>query len=384
MQLSYKILFIIEVLHDYYSNAACNDFIITPSPETQQLFRDRQILWRHNGNRLYALVRTIEGKPMASITPDLVFRCYLQLNRMQFPNYTNIEVNYNAGQRVYLTNLHQHNFSNTQYLTTPIDAYNASSAYVPGSLALHASGDVYEALRGSNNGNAHTLGETGYWSNRGQVRYATQKDLVTCASNIFRFPLETPADAAAIDVFRLNNVSGAYDAPALPSQLVNYEDDQSEVLISLGALTPGRYRVQVNGASMFVYVDSRIQPEQVFGVAEIFSHLDILNNDGTLKETVFTLRFLNRAAIWQYQLKAGSVITGIKDNNNEYTFTKTADTCTSDQPIPLSETPIRSFVAESGNAGPPGFPLRNASVERIKTLQRNGDIFYCSEIFLNQ
>lgn len=383
MQISYKILFIIEVLHDYYTSSACNDFIITPSPETQQLFRDRQILWRHQGNRLYALVRTLEGKPMADLSADLVFRFYFQLNRMLFPNFTNIEVNYAVGERVYLTNLHQHVLGNAHYITAPIDPYNNARTYAPGGFARHANGNVYEALRGSNNGDAHALSDNAYWLDRGQRRYATGKDMMIVAGKLLRFPLETPADIVTVDIFRLNSDTDDYDIPVLPQEEVEYDDPQSEILVDTGKLTPGRYRVEVNGEEMFVYVDGRIPREQVFAVAEIFNHIDILNNEGTLKETVFTLHFANRSAIWQYQLKEGSAVTGIKDNSGKYTFTRQADTCSSDQPIPLSETPIRSFVAEQGS-GPPGFPLRNASAGHIKTLQRNGDTFYCSDIYLNQ
>lgn len=389
MQLSYKILFVLEVLHDYYSNSQCEDFTIEPTAETQLLFKNQQILWRNMGNKFYALVRLVEGKPLVPLAPDLVFRCYLKLNSMQFANFTNMEVNFSAGQRLYLTNLHQHHLGGVKYITHEIDAYNSATSYLPGSFARNVNGDVYEALRSSNNGNAHALNEIAFWENRFQQRYATPADLTFSASNLFRFQLPAPVVAAAIEVFRFNSTNGNYDIPALPGQLLNFPQNQSEVLVNLGALPPARYRVQVNAESAFVFADSRIQQEQVFGVVEIFNHLpsasasSLLNNDGTVKETAFTIRFANRVALWKYLVNAGSAVTAIKDSNNNYTFVKSGDAFISNRPIPLTETPIRSFFLESGNAGPP-FALSNAAINRIRTLQQDGDTFYCSEIFLNQ
>ena len=389
MQLSYKILFVVEVLHDYYSDARCADFTIEPTAETQLLFKNQQILWRNMGNKFYALVRLVEGKPLVPLSPDLVFRCYLKLNGMQFANFTNIEVNYSAGQRLYLTNLHQHHLNGTRFITQQIAAYNGATSYLPGSFAQHVNGDVYEAIRSSNNGNAHALNESTFWENRLQQRYATPGDLTFSASNLFRFQLPAPVVAASIDVFRFNTANGNYDLPALPNQVLNFPQNQSEVLVNLGSLPPARYRVQVNAESAFVYADSRIQQEQVFGMVEIFNHLpaanqsSLLNNDGTVKETVFTVRFANRVALWKYLVNAGSAVTAIKDSNGTYSFVKSGDAFISNRPIPLTETPIRSFFLESGNAGPP-FALSNAAINRIRTLQRDGDTFYCSEIFLNQ
>lgn len=389
MQLSYKILFVIEVLHNYYSTTQCEDFTIEPTAETQLLFKNQQILWRNRGNKFYALVRLVEDKPLVPLAPELVFRCYLKLNSMQFANYTNMDVNFGAGQRLYLTNLHEHHLNGTHYITHTIDAYNGATGYLPGSFAQNVNGDVYEAIRSSNNGNAHALNDVAFWENRLQQRYATPADLTFSASNLFRFQLPVPAVAASIDVFRFNALNGNYDLPALPNQLLNFPQAQSEVLVNLGALTPARYRVQVNGGSVFVYADGRIRQEQVFGVVEIFNHLpaasqsSLLNNNGTVKETAFTVRFANRVALWKYLVNAGSAVTAIKDSNNNYTFVKTGDAFISNRPIPLTETPIRSFFLESGNAGPP-FALSNAAINRIRTLQQNGDTFYCSEIFLNQ
>ncbi|WP_295116592.1 hypothetical protein [uncultured Chitinophaga sp.] len=388
MQLSYKILFAIEILHDYFASGRCEDFEIVPSPETAQLFRDQQVIWKNLGNKGYALVRVVNGKPLSAPAATDVYRCYLKLKKPLFANYTNLEGAYGPLSRLYFNNLHQLKINNTHYLSAPIAGYNSGSTYLPGALASNGN-NVSEALRNSNSGNAHPLNDAVYWRDRGAKRYVTGNDLITHVGAAYTFTLPAPAEAVLTEVFAFNTATGIYDKPALPAEMSNYDAPVTTQAVKIEGLEPGKYRITANGAEVLLYIDGRLRREQVFGVVEIFNHLAgnndfaLLNNNGELKEKVFTIHFANRSAIWKYVPGAGSTVTAIKDSQNNYEFAQNSNVFLSNKPIPLSETPIKSIFLETSNMGPPVLNIRNASAERIKTIERDGDIFYCSEIHLN-
>ncbi|UYQ93528.1 hypothetical protein MKQ68_00240 [Chitinophaga horti] len=388
MQLSYKILFAVEVLHDYYANSLCSDFEIVPSPETAQLFRDQQVIWKNLGHRGYALVRTIEGKPIATPAITDVFRCYLKLKQPQFANFTNLDGAFGPAARLYFTNLHQTKAGSVSYLSAPMAVYSGSATYLPGALAV-SGGNVGEALRKSDNGNPHALNDAVYWRNKGAVRYVTGADLLTHTGEIYRLALNAPADAIITDVFRFNEASGLYDAAVVPAELHNFDTPQGEIAFDLRGLEPGKYRVTANDTEQFIYLDGRLRREQVLGIVEIFNHLPaasdfaLLNAQGEVRERTFSIRFANRSAIWKYNTGAGSKVTAIKDSGNTYSFAQQSNAFLSNQPIPFTERPIKSIFLETGDVGPPVLHVTNASAARIKTIEKDGDLFYCSEVYLN-
>ena len=61
---TYKILFMLELLHDFYKNGQCTDFRIVPSAETALLLRNCKAIHKMIGNKLVVLIKTdTSGKP---------------------------------------------------------------------------------------------------------------------------------------------------------------------------------------------------------------------------------------------------------------------------------------------------------------------------------
>src|SRR5688572_7808438 len=110
MQISYKILFTIELLHEYRVNGKSLDFEIVPSDDCLALFKGMNIEWRNNENRLVALIKENEnGEPFLNTPPEKlyrihnkesVFRIYLKLKNPLFANYTNIDLSTFGTQRL--------------------------------------------------------------------------------------------------------------------------------------------------------------------------------------------------------------------------------------------------------------------------------------------
>src|SRR5687767_9646874 len=97
MTTKYKIFFMIELLHDYYSNRQCKDFDVIPSEDTSQLLKNRQMIFKMMGNKLVVLVKVNSNgpdadKPFINLNPDDKFLFYLQLNSPQFNIITSLDV----------------------------------------------------------------------------------------------------------------------------------------------------------------------------------------------------------------------------------------------------------------------------------------------------
>ena len=57
MTTKYKILFMVDLLNEYYANLQCRDFSVIASAETSQVLKNHQLLFKTIGNKLVVLVK---------------------------------------------------------------------------------------------------------------------------------------------------------------------------------------------------------------------------------------------------------------------------------------------------------------------------------------
>jgi len=57
MNLNYEILFMIEVLDDYFANLQCTDLDITPTADTVAMLKGQQMLYKTVGNKGVVLTK---------------------------------------------------------------------------------------------------------------------------------------------------------------------------------------------------------------------------------------------------------------------------------------------------------------------------------------
>src|SRR5437764_856721 len=100
MLLSYRILFSIELLHEYFNKDIFSDCSILQATETKGFFGSEN-LQRFFINRLFVLAQDTSGKPHSPIDPDRVYRFYLKCNKADFFNYTNIDQRVGTGSFLY-------------------------------------------------------------------------------------------------------------------------------------------------------------------------------------------------------------------------------------------------------------------------------------------
>lgn len=384
----YKILALIDLQHDYYTDGQSRDFSVMASPDTANTVRGMGIVHKVVGNKLAVLIRVDGGgKPVASFLPHQQLSFYLILDNPHFYNISNVSFQPSA-RRYYFTNLKNNRTGGKSYLTAKMTQYNSSNNYPIGSLAVNAGNEVYEAIRASNSGNPHGLADTAYWVKKTAAQYANEADLVEVADRIYNFRMLASDTNFMINVYRLDVSTGNYDLEALPAVSQTFLTMQQEVQVRLDGLPAGRYLVDVNGEQKLIYYDPAAIYNEAFSIIELYNHLPgtddfaLLDNTGAVKEANFTVRFPNRSVIWKYF--ASGDITAITDGSGSYSFSPDGSNkfFHSDQPIPLREKPLGSLSLTSVKFGSVD-ALANPATDRLTSFLLSGETYYCVEKYLN-
>jgi hypothetical protein len=347
------------------------------------------IVYKVVGNKLAVLIRVDDmNKPVASFLPHQQISFYLLPDNPHFFNISNISFQPAVPKRYYFTNLKNNKTGGVKYLTAKMAQYNSSNDYPVGSLAANGSGEVFEAIRASNGGNPHGLGEAAYWVKKGLAQYPGNADLVQLADRIYHFKMLASDTNFLVRVYRLDVSTGNYDLEALPAVAQTFLTAQQEVQVKLDGLSAGRYLIDVNGEQQFVYYDPAAIYNEAFAVIELYNHLPgtddfaLLDNAGAVKEAKFTIRFANRSVIWKYFASAD--ITGITDGSGNYSFSPDGSNkfFHSNQPIPLREKPLGSLSLTSVKFGSVD-ALANPATDRLTSFLLGGETYYCIEKYLN-
>ena len=405
MTTRYKILFMVDLQHDYYKNLQCNDFDIFPSEETRVLLTNRQMMFKVVGNKLIVLVKVItngadENKPFTGMNSADKFLFYLQINRPQFSIVTNIDVDkLRAGKRYYFTNRQQNDLDGGLNLTNKIVPVVGPANYVPGDFTADGSNIVYECIKSTNETNNPPA--PAFWQDRGNQQYVSGTDMIVSKTRIENYTVTTAAKQFAISVSGLNLTNNQYDLNIpIKENLFTSDQETKQLQVKLNELAPGRYKVKINTDEFDVFIDDAVVYNNVFGVIEIFSHLPngpgfaLLGADGKVKDKLnagvaewlrYKIRFANRLAYWKYNTPRHGV-TAITDSGLQYSFNPTPaapgdkDFFTSTKPIPLLETPwlFKVNVQSLSNDEDPLAPNPDPNVSAILSRTDTEKDYYCN------
>jgi hypothetical protein len=390
MSLRYKKVFSVDILHDYYSNGFCSDLEIIPARDTATMLSAHGMICKSLGNKLVVLIRTDSSdKPYAGLSKSSRLKFYLRLNNPHFNNFTNLSYLPSKPERYYFSNINQTKIGTVLYLNSKIPAYSASNDQPVGIFASNASDEVFEAIKSSSSAAAQSLINPDYWLNRGKVQYVNSNDLLEFTPYVYLFHT-LGATHFLVDVFGFNVTSGDYDLPVTESVSHTFSEIQTTVPVRFETLPPGKYLVQVNGASKLIYFDGEAVYQNVFGMIELFNHLPasnafaLFNAQGKPKATSFTLRFANRSVIWKYLARTND-ITSVEDFSpiSPLSFISQAgNQFVSDRPIPLSEKPRTTLMLKSTALGDIT-PVANPRNDRMGIIVQDGNTYLCSELYLN-
>lgn len=399
MTTSFKILFMVEVLHDFYKNGKCNDFRFVPSTATRQLLSNYQALYKTIGNKLIVLIKADEnGKPFIQPKSTDRFTFFMELMKPLFMTVSNLELNALATKRFYFTNLHQNKVNiavNTDvlYLGETIKPHDGVTNYLPGDLVKEAA-VVYECIAAST---GNTPPAPAFWVSRTKNEYATKNDLLQFIPQQHVFAVSPSAAAVTVTAYKLNTATNLFDVVAF-QKTYTHEASVDTISVDFSSLPEAKYRITVNANERFVYLSNEAVYGNMFAVVDLYNHLPngndfaFLDGAGKLKDQFvaginkwlqYTIRFANRRAIWKYITPKKGV--QLIDSGLTYPFTgnaNPADFFTSQKPIPLQEEPheFKLTLFQPVSSEPPLAP--NPDINASGMLVKNGTDYYCN-IYLN-
>ena len=395
---TYKILFMLELLHDFYKNGQCTDFRIVPSAETALLLRNCKAIHKMIGNKLVVLIKTdTSGKPFIQPATTDKFTFYLELMKPLFITVSNIDETLLATKRFYFSNLSANKVvvapsNELFYLSQPITAFAAATNYKPGEFSTQA-GTVYESIKTSA---GVTPPEAANWISRNKNQYASKNDMLRFIPAVHTF-FVAPATSIQVQLFALNTATNVFDVNVY-EKAFHYKENVNTVQVDLSHLPKAKYKAVINGVEQFVYISNEAVYNNLFAVVELFNHLPNGNDfsffdaGGLVKDRIvagknvwlhFSVRFANRLAFWKY-ISSRKGIQAI-DSNPAYSFAgngNPADYFVSNLPVPLQETPhdFKLTLFQPVSSEPP--PAPNPDVHASGMLTKAGNDYYCN-IYLN-
>lgn len=399
MTTSFKILFMVEVLHEYYSNKKCNDFRFVPSSQTMQLLKRYNALYKNLGNKLIVLIKDDgSGKPFIEPLPGDAFTFYMELMNPGFMTISSLNFPALSGKRFYFTNQHQNKVANNPapddlYLSSPVSNYQNAVSYKPGAFVKQGM-TVYENVKAST---GVTPPNTANWFARSKNQFAQEQDLIQYITSMQTFKLSAPATEVAISVFAFDAAVNDFTKNVL-QQTQRFEQNVSSVTVDFSTLPDARYKLTINGVNSMIYLSNEAVYNGYFGVTEIFHRsfadaaFNLLEADGTMKDKKvagtpvwlnYLIRFANRLAYWKYitRNKGVNAVEGTVD----YTFTgnaNPADFFLSQQPIPLQQNAheFKLDLKKKISTEPP--PAPNPDIHASGMLTEKDDDYYCN-IYIN-
>lgn len=392
IDIHFKYLFTIELLHKFFADQVCNNFSFTPSGLTTNIINGQRLIVKQYQNKLFAGIQTQTIKPVqpgntympfSSLENGLQMTFYMSLNNPFFFNYTNLSDAFDAGKIFYFTNRNNNLVNTLDFLSAKIAAYDNLGTYLAGDMATDPAGIVYRAILASNSVNQHSLADNGYWMKVDANRYVSGNDILQWLPSLSTYSFGvTPQSTATISVSGYDSNTGNYTVNQL-TQSIAFGSPAYSFSLDLSALAPGKYSLTVNGAQQWIYINDELSNRRPFAVIDIFNEVtpascNLVDGSGNLLSPVYTIYFLNRATIWKYVLASGK--TGnITDTTGTYSFITNNNLVTSMTPIPLMDIPL-SFNLSMNNNTYTKIPCPNP-FQLVKMMPPGDNL--CSEIYLN-
>jgi hypothetical protein len=372
----YETLFSVELLHEYYSGAKCRDLLLVPSERTAALLRKYRLRCRMMDDQLVVLTEVDEnGRPVPGLASDVSLVFLLELGRPELSVITNLDPQRLRSERVYFSNLADNEVASTTghvlNLSAPAPVFDPGTTYRPGDIVGDGSGNLFESIQV---GQGHApAASPNFWLARARTQSATSSDLLRFAGSVVNLTLTVPAAAFDIEIFGLNRATGAHDQSLLHELRVLAGGTSRDVQVDLSSFAPGRYRIRVNGADVWIYSDEQLPRSRAIGVVEVFTHLAalapyaLIDSQGKARGLRYTIRFAARRAFWKYFTPRQQVdALLLHGTTNSAPFTahsldpaapKRKDFFQSDRPLSLSESPTENVfdlkLVSPGTGDPP-------------------------------
>lgn len=397
MNVRYGILFSVEILNDYFSSGKWKEITFLPLPETEKLIGSGGFRVIKVNNQLLVVTRLDKDmRPVSLPDPFTRFSFVLQPQTPNFINFSNLPFRESRLKSLHFHNLHNNVSGGVNYLSSAIVNYKPAITYKPGDFCLGSDGEVYESIKINNNIQAPddtNAGSKEYWVKHGDNQFVSERDTLIIDADdsyeikktgpVFNFQTSVKRTVHNVNVYAYNFSTGTYTNEVY-HDIIRFDKSHDIVQVDMRSLSSGLYRIRVENEVNFVYMVSSGDGADTPFFLEIFNLPSsdpgsLVRPDGTLKNIKYTIHFASRRVFWRYRTRT-TVIDNIKDSAGEYKFKPDGPRIfISETPIPLSDTPRKTFSADSGNLVITS-PLPNPMADRL--LNKRDEIF-TTEISVN-
>jgi hypothetical protein len=306
IQIKYKLLFELEILHSFYRNGKCPDFNLTPTEACKAALNSfgLRFLPTMFGGKVYAKVKPDETL-QSPLAEGCKFSFSMLLNNRSFDNFSKINALKPRGSHYYFSNL----TSNLSSDSVPLLVSNSTSKVV------------------------------------------SDADLLPFVSHSFSYSHKSTTD------FQDGLLQFPDSGEVFTQRLTNY-NNHFNFSFDLEKSRGGRASFFVEGvekASM--YVLSRGEPRDLFGTIEIYyqstlpPEFQFQNNNLTISPKKYQIPFSHNSTRWRYIIdrrfnQSVSEVVVNKANGSPIPFTAATNAppnhfiLASNQPIALQEDPI--------------------------------------------
>ncbi|RPI19315.1 MAG: hypothetical protein EHM58_02345 [Ignavibacteriae bacterium] len=364
MKSVYKILFSIDVYHDYYNSVNDISFIeITPAPDTIEKLRNFKVISKTFPNKLLTIIEVNDNKPFIKIPEDTSFRFYLKALKPEFQNVSALKT-FGIGNSIYyFTNRSNNKLDDKLYLSKPVPLYDANSEYETGSLVQNNT-SIFEAIKSLDNNSSHDINNQDFWRELSNNRFLTYDKLNH--TDIHKGEIRSDNDKIyeAVRFISKNRQIDITDNNFW-NKLNKLQYVTNDDLINKEAL---EIKESVPGV-IDLFFDNNVPPE-----------FSIINSEGNVMETNYQIRFKNRIATWKY-ISQNNSINNIEDVKKIFTFTRPSidsNEFVSNTPIPLIARPDYNFKITAGN-----ITTENIKCPAATVIPDKENKSFVSEIYLN-
>lgn len=355
MELVFKKLLEVKILHDYYLKGLDEkkfsvwpsnynilyDIEIIPTVECARLLNDHQIVFKPGprGFSLYIRVTKSdlsdnEFRTFIYLSSDVKLTFLIRIKNSFFSNYTNLRLTGEGNYLYYFSNLSDNVISNIPFLTKPLMDF----PFLPDGESKYQYGDMIR--KGGKIREAKQLIEPtppfkpNKWvtNDAGDATYLNIQDRITWQLPDFTYTRtnENPGETMSfklVDIFdneiQLGNIpntnvsQATYKAPDNASHPVHRK-------LNFNGIKPGKYTLKIARVSTepdlnFYLLDPMLYRD-IFGVIELFTDLPVqefkclvYKENNTTKESIireksYHIRFKNRLTRWKYIKPDGTEI----------------------------------------------------------------------------
>lgn len=326
----FKILFAVDIVHDYFSNGVCTHFKFVPSEETAALLTNCGAMYKAVGNKLIVLIKADENnKPVKPPAPTDRFVFFMELAQPVFMNISAPDFGQQGMQRFYFTNLHQNKFSflageDILYLSEALKAYDTNAAYEKGAVIIHNNATfecvvnaainesptavtpkwvqrikhpaatikfspydkdreyeldeivcedavIYKCLQHTPVNRRPPI-SAAFWQPYTNNQVAASNDLLRITPKQFTYSLAAAITQIKIQALALNPVNNQFETVVF-TEVQNFEKPVKEITIDLSKLKDAKYKLLINTKEEWIYVSNMATYNGYFGVIDLFNHL---------------------------------------------------------------------------------------------------------------